>query len=320
MTLRKTLTYVLPTMLALGIAGQAQANIFFPNYGEVENKTFAGTSFNDELAKEYRAMTMYEWNEMRDYIDAEYYASKALMAGDENRAPAPSNPEDWDIGQDTAMQELRTAHAELTKALTDGAPTLAPREAAVAQTRFDCWVEQQEEGWQFDEIAACREQFRTAMTDLREAMAPKPAVSAAPAQNTTLVASDQTEIDRTVVYFGFDQSNISPEAQTELNRFISDMRGLDNIKIYVEGHADKSGPSDYNQALSERRALAVRNMLDREGLPLAAVDEVRVEAEGEERPAVATADGVREPLNRRVVVIANGVSETTRIQPSTPTN
>ena len=317
MALRKTLTYVVPTMLLIGVAGQANANIFFPNYGELENKTFSGSTFNDELAKEYRSMTMYEWNEMRDYIDAEYYASKALMAGEQNRAPAPSNPDEWDIDQETARQELNTAHAELVKALSAGAPTIAPREAAVAQTKFDCWVEQQEEGWQFDEIAACRDQFRTAMADLNAAMAPKPAVSAAPAQNTTLVATDMTEIDRTVVYFDFDKATITPDAQAELDRFVKSMQGLDNIKIFVEGHADKAGPADYNEKLSERRAAAVRAELDRQGMPLAAVDEVRVEAEGETRPAVNTADGVREPLNRRVVVIANGVAETTKIQPMT---
>lgn len=315
MTLRKTLTYMLPAMLVIGIAGQAQANIIFPNFGEVEGKSYSGTSFTAQLAREYHAMSLYEWNEMRDYIDAEYYASKALMAGEDGTMPAPSDPARWDIGENAAMQELKVAHGELVKALQEGAPTIAPREAAIAQARFDCWVEQQEEGWQLDEIAACRDQFRTAMADLNDAMKPKPAVSAAPPANATLVATNQTEIDRTVVYFGFDQATISSEARAELNDFIAEMRGLDNIKIYVEGHADKAGPSDYNQQLSERRAQAVREVLDREGLPLAAVDEVRVEAEGEDRPAVATADGVREPLNRRVVVIANGVSETTRIQP-----
>jgi len=318
MTLRKTLTYVLPAMLMVGIAGQAQANIFFPNFGEVEKKSYSGSSFNDQLAREYHIMTLYEWNEMRDYIDAEYYASKALMAGKGGVAPAPSDPARWSIGEAAQMQELKVAHGELVKALRDGAPTIAPRQAAIAQTRFDCWVEQQEEGWQFDEIAACRDQFRTAMGDLREAMKPKPALSSVPPQNATLVATNQNEIDRAVVYFGFDQSTITPAARAELNDFIADMRGQDNIRIYIEGHTDTSGDGDYNQKLSERRAQAVREVLDREGLPLAAVDEIRVEGTGQEELAVATANGVREPLNRRVVVIARGMSQTTRIQP--PTN
>jgi hypothetical protein len=67
----------------------------------------------------------------------------------------------------------------------------------------------------------------------------------------------------------------------------------------VTGYADKAGRPAYNQRLSERRAEAVRRELERLGVPSSAV---QVAAEGENDPAVPTADGVPEARNRRVVI------------------
>ena len=75
---------------------------------------------------------------------------------------------------------------------------------------------------------------------------------------------------------------------------------MQTTRIEVAGHADRAGTPQYNQRLSERRAAAVANELDRQGVPRSAMV---VQAFGESRPLVATADGVREPQNRRVEII-----------------
>ena len=63
---------------------------------------------------------------------------------------------------------------------------------------------------------------------------------------------------------------------------------------------DRAGTPQYNQALSERRAAAVAAELERRGIARAAMT---VQAFGESRPLVPTADGVREPQNRRVEIV-----------------
>ncbi|WP_335306728.1 OmpA family protein [Sphingomonas adhaesiva] len=70
----------------------------------------------------------------------------------------------------------------------------------------------------------------------------------------------------------------------------------------VVGHADRSGSAGFNQRLSQRRAEAVAAALVAEGMPRSAVS---VRAVGERDPAVPTADGVREPANRRVAISRN---------------
>ncbi|HWL48054.1 MAG TPA: OmpA family protein, partial [Sphingomonadaceae bacterium] len=69
--------------------------------------------------------------------------------------------------------------------------------------------------------------------------------------------------------------------------------------VMLAGHADRSGAASYNVGLSQRRADAVRSYLAGKGIPDSAMS---TEAFGESRPLVETADGVREPQNRRVEI------------------
>jgi len=71
-------------------------------------------------------------------------------------------------------------------------------------------------------------------------------------------------------------------------------------RIELTGHADRSGAPAYNQTLSEKRGAAVRNALVHLGIPAA---DITVIGKGEASPLVPTADGVREPQNRRVEIV-----------------
>jgi outer membrane protein OmpA-like peptidoglycan-associated protein len=71
-------------------------------------------------------------------------------------------------------------------------------------------------------------------------------------------------------------------------------------RIEVNGYTDRSGSDQYNQGLSVRRANAVAAELLRRGVPR---NEIATRGFGESNPLVPTADGVREPQNRRVEII-----------------
>ncbi len=70
--------------------------------------------------------------------------------------------------------------------------------------------------------------------------------------------------------------------------------------LAITGHADRAGPEEYNLGLSLRRASAVLDALAARGGDPAAIS---LAGRGEAEPAVATADGVAEPANRRVEII-----------------
>ena len=103
-----------------------------------------------------------------------------------------------------------------------------------------------------------------------------------------------------IVYFDWDQSNITPEAASTLDNAISAYnRGCSGTQVWLAGHADRSGSAKYNVGLSERRNTAVRSYLTARGISDGSIS---AEAFGESRPAVATADGVRNDQNRRVEI------------------
>ena len=77
---------------------------------------------------------------------------------------------------------------------------------------------------------------------------------------------------------------------------------MQTTRIEVAGHADRSGSPQYNQRLSQRRADNVAAELVRQGVSRG---DIAVSAYGETRPLVPTADGVREPQNRRVEIVMN---------------
>ena len=91
-----------------------------------------------------------------------------------------------------------------------------------------------------------------------------------------------TALAPTVVHFDTDSTVIKPEFQTELNEVAEQNRGNPNMKICIEGQADKQGDAAYNEKLALRRAEAVAAYLEKQGLPRKLFDiSTRGEAFGE---------------------------------------
>ncbi len=244
-----------------------------------------GSPFTRALAQEYRDFSAFEADEMFDWPDAQHFARKGLLAA-EGEVVQPEDLGNWDLPAER-VDEITAARAKLTGLLDAGARDRVPEASARAQARFDCWVEQQEENHQADHIAACRDQFFAALAEL-ETAAPAPAAPA-PIQPETYVA-----------YFDWDKANIKPEVAQILDQAIADAKAGGTPSISVTGHADRSGPEDYNLGLSLRRADAVREYLINGGIT---AEQITVSGRGEAEPAVPTPDGVKEPRNRRVEII-----------------
>ncbi len=121
------------------------------------------------------------------------------------------------------------------------------------------------------------------------APAPAPAVAVAPAPARTFL-----------VFFDFDRADLTDRARQIIAEAAQNAQRAGTTRIEVSGHADRSGTPQYNQRLSERRAAAVAAELERRGVPRSAM---AIQAFGETRPLVPTADGVREPQNRRVEIV-----------------
>ena len=101
------------------------------------------------------------------------------------------------------------------------------------------------------------------------------------------------------MFFDWDRDEITPQAAAILDNAAAAYASTGQARVVLAGHADRSGPADYNVDLSQRRANNVATYLEGRGVPRASLS---TEAFGESRPLVETADGVREPQNRRVEI------------------
>ena len=128
---------------------------------------------------------------------------------------------------------------------------------------------------------------------------PAPAVVAAPPPAPAPVAAPPVPRNF-LVFFDFNSAAVTTTAQAIIDSAASAAKSATPVKLRLTGHADRAGPTRYNQGLSLRRAEAVKAALA--GLGIASND-IAVLAKGESEPLVATADGVREPQNRRVQII-----------------
>jgi outer membrane protein OmpA-like peptidoglycan-associated protein len=103
-----------------------------------------------------------------------------------------------------------------------------------------------------------------------------------------------------IVFFDFDKSNITSAAQTTINDAVAAAKAGHSAQVTLTGHTDRSGSEQYNLALSLRRAEAVKANMIRQGIPASSIVVI---GKGESQPLVPTADGVREPQNRRVEIV-----------------
>ena len=104
------------------------------------------------------------------------------------------------------------------------------------------------------------------------------------------------------VYFGFDSSELAGEAQATLDRQAAFLNVNPTMVVIIEGHADERGTREYNLALGDRRAVAVRDYLLAKGLNAA---RVRTLSYGKERPAVSGSNEESWAKNRRAATVLN---------------
>jgi outer membrane protein OmpA-like peptidoglycan-associated protein/opacity protein-like surface antigen len=105
--------------------------------------------------------------------------------------------------------------------------------------------------------------------------------------------------DQFVVFFGFNKSNISGEAMQVITDAATTAKEKGSASIIIIGHTDSSGSDAYNEALSLRRATAVKGALVSLGI---AEDKISPTGKGETELLVKTGDGVKEPQNRRATI------------------
>ncbi|MFN3076697.1 MAG: OmpA family protein [Alphaproteobacteria bacterium] len=133
---------------------------------------------------------------------------------------------------------------------------------------------------------------------------PPPAAAPAPAPSPVVRAMEPPAPEPVarnyLVFFDFDRAVLTPEARKIIAAAATNVGKVHSTQIDVTGHTDLSGAAKYNMTLSQKRADAVKAELVRLGV---SARDIAITAKGKSTPMVSTADGAREPQNRRVEIV-----------------
>jgi peptidoglycan-associated lipoprotein len=102
------------------------------------------------------------------------------------------------------------------------------------------------------------------------------------------------------VFFTLNESNVSSEARATLDRQAAWLKKYSSVSVTVEGHCDERGTREFNLALGDRRATAVKNYLVAAGINASRVKTISY---GKERPAVLGSNEQAWAQNRRGVTV-----------------
>ena len=257
---------------------------------KAESMSGEGDGFNVALHKYYTERSAAEFAE-GDYVDSDYFADKGIAALKGNEV-LPQPVGERHVPSDK-VDVLTSSRERLLTALDGGGRVKAADDAARAQAMYDCWIQEQEENFQPDDIEFCRSEFFAALRLVEEAIA-EPVVQAPPPP-----PEPEVEIVEFFIYFDFDKANIRADQEGPMQGATLAALETGNRTISLVCHTDTAGNVDYNQALSVRRCNSVTGALIDGGVDRGRIISVPV---GETQPLIDTGDNVAEQGNRVVVM------------------
>jgi OOP family OmpA-OmpF porin len=207
----------------------------------------AQSEFSRTLAIEYGNLADYEGQTLDNAKIATYFRQKAEKAKN-GGMPLPDDPGSIEVPAD-AKEDIDSAYAGLIHALQDGVWADHGAMAAMAQTRFDCWLAIQVMADRPGAGEGCRDKFEEAMALLQP-------------------GDDGVKPDATsfIVYFNEDGIALSDDSMEDVRRAAASLRAHDGWVIVLDGYTDPDEKGETARNLSIRRSMSVRNALAQQGV------------------------------------------------------
>lgn len=270
-------SYLIATISALALLGACSNDALIK---QTEQKSPTGNAFTKDAYAEYMKLAESE-EKQADHSSAKHYLTKASLSA-EGKEVGPDDPKLRQI-DNAEKKPIEAGYAKLTTALRNGAGERKPAEAAKAQAMLDCWMEQAEEGWQWDDIATCRTGFEQSVAALGDTATS--ADKAMPPSGSPFT-----------VNFEFDSVDLTPASKAEMTKILEKVSVYKPKSIRITAHTDLVGGEKYNEALSQKRAAALKREI--EGTGTASIVATGV---GTADPVVNTTKANVE--NRRAVIV-----------------
>ncbi len=263
-------------------------------------------NFQEHLLSEYKKRATFEAEEMHDWNSAKLYSEKALKSLETDEI-YPEEISYWKLPKEN-IKEIRIAYDNLMTIYND-AKKIDPLNLAKAISSLDCWSEQQEENWQTWDINSCKNDFLNAMHNIYEKISTQKNEQETSSEKdnnlenetkneVTIVTKNENKELMQIIYFDFDQFNLSEVSKDKIKKFLNNYGDVINEYLVV-GHTDTKGTNKYNLSLSIKRAEVVKEILINYEINQ---NSIKILGKGEESLAVNTPDDTKQPANRRVEI------------------
>jgi outer membrane protein OmpA-like peptidoglycan-associated protein len=222
---------------------------------------------------------------------AERQAQTAMEIARAKRAEEGIRAADTDRERVRAdIQAAQAARAQNQAQMARAQASVAGARAASAEARANS-----------AEVQAATAQASAADAQQQAALAQQQALALQ--QQLTQIKAQQTDRGMLVtlgdVLFEFGRADVKPGAGADIGKLAEFLRQHPDRRIRIEGYTDSVGGADYNKALSQRRADAVRAALVAQGVP---ADRIDTAGYGKEYPVADNSSDTNRALNRRVEV------------------
>lgn len=288
-----------------------------------ESLDFPAQTYSAALGREYQNLARIAATEDVNWIDASAYMTKGLAAlrGEQVQPWAPA-----ELG---LSGEVESVYTDVIRAINGGA-NRNPVACARALALYDNYAEELSEGaHSCTDPAVIYAELQDALKDCNYQKAapppppppePEPQVYVEPEPEPQVYVEPEPQVYvepepepvpyveptpqpayplNYTVYFGYDRCDLTAEAGQVIDEAVTAFRAYAAPFMDIVGHTDTQGSKAYNTRLAECRANAVAGSIASKGVD---PSQLRVSARSELDPAMATGDGVREALNRRVSI------------------
>lgn len=254
---------------------------------ELRHTTPKGSKFQNSLAKLYMDFADLEEKDY-DWQDSWYFADKGLLAV-YGKDTVPEELKNWNLPKDK-LSQFEKSRADLLAALTPEMLEKKPEIAARAQFYFDCWVEQQEENWQKDDIDVCRDGFVRSLEKLDisdEKLSKKPykkvpkKIGKKAVKVIKNIVIKEAIIDKKqnlsivptttsfVMFFESGKTDITAMADLTIGEITKTLAAQENYSVVI---IDKSSNKQDNLELSLERIQAVKMRLVEAGIKESSIE------------------------------------------------
>ena len=282
----------------------------------LEKTIFDENSFYQLLSLQYLQLAKFELYEMHDEIDADLFAYKSSLALND-KVFYPEDPNQWKLSSKyvVASEEY---YKKIKNLINEKIYMKFPDNFAKALAAYDCWIEQIEENWQVDHINLCFTKLKDNLDYISTSQSNIVKNSGDGSKKEDNIqgrvlqenvnndkdntfrkdesrTSESIYVNNATVFFEFDKFNLTSSQIFELELFVKRAIINPDMKIFVEGHTDTVGSSNYNYGLSKKRANFIKEYLLKRNLK----NNIQIKAYGESRLLMITEDEVKEKKNRR---------------------